>query len=180
MSLNEIAKNMRERLLTLESDIDLNGWDQPNAFYVIEEVDNDPYLIKAAEFYDHPCDVLSEAPRLNPEIAKGVVLVNECWMAEVPPEIAEEARKKLNEEGVPEHLQDQILEKAMQMVFQAMPPSQNPDRIECRWVQCLLSDGTCVALYRKRGEEPQFVDNGILDGRVLDSLKSLYGLEASV
>ena len=174
----KIAESMRERILTLENDISLGGWDQSHSFYVIEEVDEDPYLIKAAEFDIHPCDFLDSAPQLNPKIAKGVVLVNECWMTEVPQEVSDILREKMNELGIPDSERPQVADLAMRAFYSLIPPSMNPNRIECRWVQCLLNDGTPIAMYRKRGDNPQFVDEGILDGRVLDSMKRLFGIES--
>lgn len=146
---------LREQMLTLEADLDAVGWDQPSAIYVVEDTGNDPHLIKAFDFKEHPCDVLDILPPLVTPRAKGVILANEAWMLTVDAD-----------------------ERSFAEALAQGSPAQHPDRVEARFLHCMMRNGDWCALVRKRGQEPYFMsDATTLGGRVYEAMKRLCSVK---
>lgn len=174
---SELTEHTMRLLSELENDLEAQGWDQPSTLYVIEAVDDDPYLIKIVEFHDHPCEVLDSLPPLNRSIARGVVLAYEGWTVEMDGDLVQRSYALLEEMGVPRGLRDEIVNIAMERLMPTQP-SQHEDRVECRFVQAMLRNGTSLTVMRKRGAEPRQIDTVAAKGRIDTAMRRVICVEA--
>ena len=178
--MTEFVEAIKERLSTLERDLNQHGWDQPSAIFVVEATsESDPYLVKIVDFHHHPCEVLDNMPTLNKPRARGLVIAYEAWTVETPEDLIRHARERLDEFDIPDDIKEQALREAAQRAQETMRPSQHPDRVECRFVHCLMKDGTTFILVRKRGQEPEFMPEAHLEGRVHDSMRRVICTEGA-
>lgn len=164
-------EGLKEVMLRLEADINVRGWDQPSSIFVVEEVDNDPYVIKLGEFEDHPCDILDSLPPITKKSAKGLVIASEAWIVETTRELVENVNTVLDQLGIHGELRDRVFEGA---IYELQgQPSMHPDRAEARFLHAMLIDGTMIMLIRRRGNDPEFQD-GEYGGRLYDSMKRVF------
>lgn len=172
---------IHESLRTLEHDLNEGGWDQPSKLYVVEEAW--PYFVKTIDFHDHPCEILDQLPVLNKDNARGLVLATEAWQVAIPQEMIDELYRTIDgQEGVnlSEEEKDTLIKEAIKRAHTIVRPSQHPNRIESRFITCLLKDGTTIVLARKRGEDAEFMPEAEkFEGRIYDSMKRVLGLEAT-
>lgn len=174
--MNAITDSVASLVRQLEEDLETQGWDQPSALYVIEAMeDNDPYLVKIMHFDAHPCDVLDALPPLTESAARGVVINYEAYSVEVNGNAVKEAYALLEHMGVPIYMRDEIVSH---MIAEINPPVEG-QRIECRFVQAMLRDGTSITAMRKRGEEAnEIIDSEESRGRLDTSLRRVICVEA--
>lgn len=159
----------------LEEDLETQGWDQLSGLYVIEAVDDDPYLVKVMNFDSHPCDVLDAMPPLTKSTARGVVINYEAYSVEVDGGFVRNAYALLEEMGVPQMMRDEIVSYAIADIGEPV----KRQRIECRFVQAMLRDGTSITAMRKRGETVnEVIDREESRGRLNTSLQRLICVEA--
>lgn len=174
--MSELNKRIMQLLKELEADLEEQGWDQPASLYIIEAVDDDPYFIKVAEFYAHPCEVLDSLPPLNNGMARGIVLAYEGWTIEVAIDMVKKAYAILEEMGVPRDRQDDIVNVSVGRLL-PVAPSEHQDRVECRFVQAMMRDSTSLAIFRKRGQEAHETSEQA-HGRLDTSLRRVICIEA--
>jgi hypothetical protein len=165
-------EKIRGMLLTLELDKEAKGWDQLNSLYVVESVDDDPYLVLVAEFAEHPSDAL-DGLRLSKDV-KGVVLISEAWTVTANPQMVELIRTRAEALGIPEELRELAVQSVIEQIHGRI--SLHPERVECRITQCILRDGSTFNLMRKRNEEVEFMHDDV-GGRVINSLRCLIGVK---
>lgn len=165
-----LSESRSKSLRLLENDIDALGWNQPTYVYMVtlddagEEVFN---LALSAQ--EHPTDVMDKM-RIQGTVKSevvGAVLVTEFW-------------------SYPDSLRDAFGTDAVayQKWATVLPPSQHPDRVDGRNVIMVDRTGATHCLVRFRNQEIFEVkpDDALNrpEGRVIESMKQLMGLETSL
>lgn len=171
----DLKQGVMKALRDLEEILDIRGWDEPSALYIIESVDGDPYLVKVLDFDDHPCDILDVLPPLTAPRARGIVLAYEGWNVQVDGDLVQRSYQLLEDMDVPQALRDEIVSIA---IANLAPPPDERNRVECRIVQAVMRDGSSFSLMRQRGGEVSEDTNGQAMGRLDTSLRRVICVEA--
>lgn len=153
---------------TVESDINVLGWDKPARIFVLKGEEGDEYLELFTELDMNPIDFLEQATyRLGPIPAddnRGIAVVSEGYT--YSKEVSAQLGTKTPDE--------------QREFYEMLPPSQHPDRREVRSVVMVQRNGEVQSVNRLRGvngeDDEVFGAGGNMDGRLVDTMRMALGL----
>lgn len=155
----------REKLLrTLESDVDALGWDQPAKVWgvLVDEETGEEYLKLLRTLDGYAPKAIKEIAKRGKvkESVKGVVVAVEAW-------------------SYPDETLEPMLEdpQSFQALYNLLPPSEHPQRVERRAVSMFNRDGTYACVTRARGGEPQLL--AAVDPAMAPAVAALLGMDGS-
>ena len=148
-----------ELVQKIDSVMEQYGWDQPHAIFGIK----DGVFVKIKDFLDHPIPVLAamtqEITDSEEKTLEAVIMSVEGWT--YPDNVFGEGVKSTRE--------------AVEALYQIIPPSKHPNRVEIRNVFCATKDGE-FTFTKKRGGQVIFHDKlsseSQVEGPVPDALRA--------
>lgn len=185
MSENTASTSSRtapDLLRFLDGMIGEDEWDRPPIIYLLngttEEIGVAVVIVGSEDLsmYDNLSAVANEIEKAEPII--GMVCEFEGWTysSKVTRTVQEEIRSFLAEQNTPEKF-NELYKTTMYRLYQAMPPTVWPDRIDSRIFLCLMRDGSMYELARIRGQGVEEIAD--FGGGVVFEMAALLGTDLS-
>lgn len=179
MTASTVTGTMAAFAQMIEAAADSHGWDQPATLWGVsmpdlpDDVESEiaklveqtsatvavPWELSQLAVLDdgHPADALVAV--VAPDDVVAVMLCSEGWGYSAP--VRDEIERSRR---TPEY-----------------PPADDPNRVELRWTQIVMRDGTEVVVCRERGSEPEMLDDAFRTmGRLPERLRRVIGLPSGM
>lgn len=156
-----VPKERENLLRTLENDVDALGWDQPAKLWgvLVDEDSGEEYLKMMRTLDGYAPDAIMKIAKKGraKENVKGVVIAVEAW-------------------SYPDDVMRPLLQdsESYHALYNLLPPSEHPQRVERRAVTMFNRDGTYACVTRSRDGSPEML--AAVDPALSPPIAALLGM----